>query len=71
MRRHIFELELRGQECSIELALVPPDDSVGLMGYSFEDEVITDENGALVDWELTEAEIEKIHAVIDDYTREG
>jgi hypothetical protein len=35
------------------------------MGFGFEDEVITDNTGAILPWELTDDEVEKICEQVD------
>lgn len=56
MRRRDIDIELRGQLVTIEFAIQDPEPDVGLMGYGFEDESITDADGNALDWELTDAE---------------
>ena len=63
--RKTISTRLRDQEVEIELAIVNPDPDVGLLGYGFEDESIHDLDGNVLDWELTEEEIEQINAIVD------
>lgn len=60
MSRHDLDIELRGQLVNIEFFALSPEPDVGLMGYGFEDEVITDQEGNALNWELTEAELDKV-----------
>lgn len=60
MRRHDLDIELRGQLVNIEFAAQEPEPDVGLMGYGFEDEAITDQGGNALDWQLTDAERETV-----------
>lgn len=61
MSRMSISMTLRGRDVDIDLHVVPPDESVGILGYGFEDEVITDsDTGDSLDWELTEDEIQLV-----------
>jgi hypothetical protein len=66
MSRRTFSLRLRDQDVEIELSIVDPDPSVGIMGTGFEDEQIYDQDGQVLDWELTEAETDQVLAALDD-----
>jgi hypothetical protein len=66
MSRMSFNIELRGQKVDIDLHVLSPEFDVGIMGYGFEDEVITDENGKALDWELTDEEITKVNEIVND-----
>ena len=60
MRRRDLDIELRGQLVNIDFAIQDPEPDVGLMGYGFEDESITDADGNALDWTLTDAEREVV-----------
>lgn len=64
-RRMEFDIELRGQTVTIDCAVLCPEPDVGLPGFSFEDESISDASGDILDWELTDAECFKISQYID------
>lgn len=75
MSRITILTELRGKEVEIELSATPPDRSVGIMGWGYEEETITDGQGNLLSWELTDAEealiCDKVAEYMeDDYTPE-
>ena len=55
-----FDIELRGQTVTVDVHLLPSDPSVGIMGYGFEDEIIHDKEDAILPWELTDDETERI-----------
>lgn len=61
-----FELELRGERVSVELGVVNPDESVGMIGYGFEDETLCNSAGDVLDWRLTDAEVDKILNMVND-----
>ena len=69
MRRRDIDIELRGQLVTIEFAIQDPEPDVGLMGYGFEDESITDADGNALDWELTDAERDRVCEKVDKYMR--
>lgn len=69
MIRLQFSMELRNQNIDVDLQILPPEPSVGIMGYGFEDEIIRDSDGAVLPWELTDDEIEKICETVDDIAR--
>lgn len=64
--RRFLSMTLRGQEVEIELSPIEPDYSVGIMGWGFEEETITDSQGNLLDWELTDEEQTQICQLLDD-----
>lgn len=55
-----FDIELRGQVVTIDCAVLSPDPSVGMCGFSFEDACLSDESGTILDWELTDDECIKV-----------
>lgn len=69
MSRVQFDIELRGQEVSLDVHVLPPEHDVGIMGYGFEDEVIRDREGAILPWELTDDEIEEISEAVEKIAR--
>lgn len=71
MRRTTISMTLRETEVNVDVAILPPEPEVGIMGPWFEDEVITDMSGNRLDWELDEEEIESIgEKVCDSYYSE-
>jgi hypothetical protein len=66
-RLSFSDIELRGQKVDIDLHVLEPEHDVGIMGYGFEDESITDADGKVLDWELTEEEILKINELVSDH----
>ncbi len=65
-RRMQFTIELRGIQVNVDLLVTPPDRSVGIMGYWFEDEVLVNSAGDGLDWTLTEEETDKICCKMED-----
>lgn len=55
-----FDMRLRGQEVSLNVHVLPPDRSVGIMGFSFEDEILKDMKGSILEWKLSDKEFEAI-----------
>jgi hypothetical protein len=62
-----LQLELRGQQVDIDLAVLPPEPDVGIFHYGFEDEIITDLKGNELDWKLTDEEIDQVGEAMDYY----
>lgn len=69
MSRVQFDMMLRGQEVSLDVHVLPPEHDVGIMGYGFEDEIIKDNTGAILPWDLTDDEIEEICETVEKIAR--
>ncbi len=68
--REELDIELRGQTVTVEFTVQDRDPSVGIMSYGFEDEVITDADGNVLPWELTDAETELLANKVDKFVRD-
>jgi hypothetical protein len=68
--REELEIELRGQMVTVEFTVQERDPSVGIMGYGFEEESLTDADGFALDWELTDAERELVANKVDKMCRD-
>jgi hypothetical protein len=70
-RRLSFEIELRGQQVSVECFAMEPDRDVGIMGWYFEEETLSNSAGDVLDWDLSEDEQEAISEVVADIMTSG
>lgn len=64
--RSRISVKLRGQEVDVDLVINGPDDEVGLLGPWWEDEILFDQDGNQLRWDLTESEIEQISSAVND-----
>lgn len=64
--RSRISVELRGQEIDVDLVINGPDREVGLLGPWWEDEILYDQDGKQLRWELTDLEMEKISEAVCD-----
>ncbi len=64
---HDIEITLRGQSVTFAFRASAPDRSVGLFGHTLEEWRVLGEDGAVLDWELTETELEAIQPQVDEY----
>lgn len=61
-----IEVELRGQTVTVELSVNASEPDVGIMGLYWDDEVIRDEHGKILSWDLSDKEIDTIASVVND-----
>lgn len=61
-----FMVSLRDQLVTVVGFAYPPDRSVGIMGTQFEEQEIRDEEGNILDWELTDEESDVVCERADD-----
>lgn len=66
MSRFQFDMVLRGQHVSLDVFVLNPDPDVGIMSFGFEDELIRDQDGTLLAWELTDDENMEICDIVND-----
>ena len=60
-RKATFDVNLRGQLVVCETSIDPPDTDVGIMGERIDDFSLSTQNGEILDWELTEEEVDKLY----------
>lgn len=67
MKTHDIDIQLRGQSVTLEFQASDPDPSVGLFGWTIEEYRVLDEDGAALEWELQEDELQAIQSQVDGY----
>jgi len=71
MRTCLIEMELRGQQVLLECKASPPESDVGIMGWGPEEETITDADGNVLDWELTQDELYEVSGKMNQMASDG
>lgn len=71
IRTHDIDIQLRGQPVTFEFQVSAPDPSVGLFGWTIEEYTLLDERGVLIDWELTDDEMQFIQPQVDAYMHDS
>lgn len=67
MSRHLeFDVTLREQEVTCYLTVNAPEPDVGIMGWQIDEVTLRDSTGNLLDWELTDEELDKLYDEMPD-----
>lgn len=61
-----FSLTMRGQEVEVTASVCPSEPDVGILDEYTDDFEITDTEGNVLDWELTDAEMQQVNEGVSD-----